>query len=77
MATALVNTGCFLGPALIQPLVGWVLDWHRSAAAPGVHSADEWQRGLWMLLGFSLFGLAGALLVRETHARGLTVPRTP
>ena len=75
MATALVNTGCFLGPALIQPLVGGVLDWHRSAAAPGVHSAEEWQRGLWVILGFSLFGLGSALFVRETHARGLTVAR--
>jgi len=77
MATALVNTGCFLGPALIQPLVGWVLDWHRSAAAPAVHSAEEWQRGLWVILGFSLFGLAAALFVRETHARGIAVSRTP
>ena len=77
MATTLVNTGCFLGPALIQPLVGLVLDWHRSAGAPGVHSAEEWQRGLWVILGFSLFGLAAALFVRETHARGVAVARTP
>jgi len=77
MATALVNTGCFLGPALIQPLVGWVLDWHRSAAAPGVHSTEAWQRGLWVILGFSLFGLAAALFVRETHARGVAVARAP
>ncbi len=77
MATALVNTGCFLGPALIQPLVGWVLDWQRSAAAPGAHSAEEWQRGLWVILGFSLFGLGAALFVRETHARGIAVARAP
>ena len=77
MATALVNTGCFLGPALIQPLVGWVLDWQRSAAAPGAHGAEEWQRGLWVIFGFSLFGLGAALFVRETHARGIAVPRAP
>jgi MFS family permease len=73
MATALVNTGCFLGPALIQPLVGWVLDWSGSAV-PRAHSADDWQRGLWVILGFSLFGLAAALFVRETHARGVVGP---
>jgi MFS family permease len=76
MATALVNTGCFLGPALIQPLVGWVLDW-RGAAAPGAHSAADWQRGLWVILGFSLFGLAAALFVRETRARGIAIARAP
>jgi len=74
MATALVNTGCFLGPALLQPLFGWVLDWDRAGAPPGTHSAAEWQRGLWVILGFSLFGLAAALLVRETRARGIARP---
>ncbi|MGH8682585.1 MAG: MFS transporter [Burkholderiales bacterium] len=77
MATALVNTGCFLGPALLQPLVGRVLDWHRAVATPGVHSAEEWQRGLWVILGFSLFGLGAALFVRETHARGIAAARAP
>jgi hypothetical protein len=62
---------------MIQPLVGWVLDWHRSAAAPGVHSVDEWQRGLWVILGFSVFGLAAGRFVRETHARGVTAARAP
>ncbi|HTO46041.1 MAG TPA: MFS transporter [Burkholderiales bacterium] len=71
MATALVNTGCFLGPALMQPVFGWVLDWDRAGAPPGAHSAAEWQRGLWVILGFSLLGLAAALFVRETRARGI------
>jgi predicted MFS family arabinose efflux permease len=74
MATALVNTGCFLGPALMQPLVGWVLDWGRASAAPAAHTAAEWQRGLWVILGFSLLGLASALFVRETRARGIARP---
>jgi MFS family permease len=71
MATALVNTGCFLGPALLQPLVGLVLDWDRAAAVPGTHSAAEWQRGLWVMLGFSLLGLVSALFVRETRGRSI------
>ncbi len=71
MATALVNTGCFLGPALMQPVFGWVLDWDRAAATPGAHTIAEWQRGLWVILGFSLLGLASALFVRETRARGI------
>jgi predicted MFS family arabinose efflux permease len=71
MATALVNTGCFLGPALMQPVFGWVLDWGRSAAVPGTHTAAEWQRGLWVILGFSSLGLVASLFVRETRARGI------
>jgi len=74
MATALVNTGCFLGPALLQPVFGWVLDLDRAVAAPGAHAAAEWQRGLWVLFGFSLFGLAAALFVRETRGRSLARP---
>jgi len=81
MATALVNTGCFLGPALLQPAFGWVLDWDRAAAAPGTlsaapgaHAALEWQRGLWVLFAFSLCGLAAALFVRETRARNVAGP---
>jgi len=74
MATALVNTGCFLGPALLQPLFGWVLDWDRTATVPGPHDVAEWQRGLWVILGFSLLGLGSALFVRETRARGIARP---
>ena len=71
MATALVNTGCFLGPALLQPIFGWVLDWDRATGAPGAHSPAEWQRGLWVILGFSLFGLLASLFVRETRAQSI------
>jgi MFS family permease len=75
MATALVNTGCFLGPALLQPVFGWVLDLDRAIATPGAHTAAEWHRGLWVLFGFSLFGLAAALLVRETRGRSIPPAR--
>lgn len=79
MAIALVNTGCFLGPALAQPLFGWVLDWGRAGGSPGAdtvantvaNTVADWQRGLWVIFGFSLLGLASALFVRETRARGV------
>lgn len=71
IATALVNVGCFLGPAIIQPMVGWALDFGRQNAGPAVHGADEWRRGLGVVIGFALFGLAAAVFVRETHGRGI------
>jgi len=45
IATAVVNTGIFLGAGILQPLVGWVLD--RSAAAG---TAVAWDRALWVLV---------------------------
>lgn len=52
-AMAVVNTGVFLGPTLVQPLVGWVLD--RSGYRPA----------LTVLAVLAAAGLASALLVRE------------
>ncbi len=72
MATSLVNTGVFLGPAIYQPLVGWVLDrgWRGGAALDmGVYTLDDFRLGLAVLLGFSLMGLGSTLFVKETFCR--------
>lgn len=74
-ATSVVNTGGFLGPAIYQPLVGWVLDISSGGAA---RSAEDWQRAMGVLFAFVLAGLACAFYVRETHARNIYIahPRT-
>jgi predicted MFS family arabinose efflux permease len=70
IATGVVNMGIFLGPAMMQPAVGWVLDLGRGAdAVAAAHSPEEWRRGLLVLAGLAAFGLASALFVRETRAR--------
>ena len=69
-ATSVVNTGGFLGPALYQPLVGWVLDVSSHGAA---HSLEDWRRALGVLFAFVLAGLASAFFVRETHCRNIYV----
>jgi sugar phosphate permease len=69
-ATSVVNTGGFLGPALCQPLVGWVLDISSHGAA---HSLEDWRRALGVLFAFVLMGLASAFFVRETHCRNIYV----
>ena len=71
-ATSVVNTGGFLGPALYQPLVGWVLDVSSHGAA---HSLEDWRRALGVLFAFVLTGLASAFFVRETHCRNIYVAR--
>ncbi|MBI2312318.1 MAG: MFS transporter [Betaproteobacteria bacterium] len=70
MATSLVNTGGFLGVAIYQPLVGWVLD---ASAGPGlrVYGKDDWRLGLGVLALLALAGFAAALFVRETHCRNI------
>lgn len=72
MATSVVNTGGFLGPALYQPLVGWVLD---ASSGGGARTLEDWRRALGVLFAFVLAGLVSALLVRETHCRNIYVAR--
>jgi len=69
MATSLVNTGAFLGAAILQPLVGWVID---SAAGGGALALPHYRVGLAVLLGFSLAGWLMAFALRETNCRYLS-----
>ncbi len=72
MATSVVNTGVFLGAALLQPLIGWIMDlgWDgRMADGARIYSATSHQLGVTVLFGVSLAGSLGALFVRETYCR--------
>jgi sugar phosphate permease len=72
MSTGVVNTGAFLGAALLQPLVGAMMDatWdgkmHEGAR---LYSAHDYRNGLGLLLVAATAGFAAAFFVRETHAR--------
>ena len=76
MAIALVNTGLFLGAAILQPAFGWAMDltWDGTLI-DGVrrYALADYQNGLWLSCGFALLALIGALFVRETHCRNLTL----
>jgi sugar phosphate permease len=65
MATSVVNTGGFLGPALFQPLVGWLID--RSEA--GAHTAQDYEAGLVFLMAVGLLGWLATFWQRETWCR--------
>lgn len=71
MAVSLVNTGVFLGAAILQPLVGWVLD--RATCGVGAHAAgpDEFRIAMVVLAVASLSGVAGAVFLRETGGRNI------
>jgi sugar phosphate permease len=67
-STSVANTGGFLGPALVQPLVGLVLDVSSRGAA---HSVDDWRRGLAVLFVFALFGWLCTFASTETRCRNI------
>lgn len=68
MATSLVNTGAFLGAAILQPLVGWVID--RAAGGSGnALTPESFQLGIAVLTGFALFGWLASFTLRETNCR--------
>jgi len=65
-ATSLVNTGGFLGTALLQPAVGLILD--LSAALP---PAEGYRRAALLLVLVAAAGAAAAFRLPETHARNV------
>jgi sugar phosphate permease len=76
MATSVVNTGTFLGAAVLQPLVGWVMDqgWDgKLLAGARVYSEHNYQVGLGIMFAFSIAGLIGAFFIRETNSGYITL----
>ncbi|MDR2240269.1 MAG: MFS transporter [Zoogloeaceae bacterium] len=74
MATSVVNVGVFLGPAILQPLVGWVMDLGWQGAMEGgarVYSDSDYRSGLILLAVFGALGAAATLFVRETRCRNI------
>ncbi len=72
MSVALVNTGLFLGAAVLQPAFGWVLDltWDGTLRdGVRVYATADYHHGLWLCFGAALLALLATPLVRETHCR--------
>jgi len=72
MTIALVNTGLFLGAAVMQPAFGWVLDLNWDGALRDgirVYGASDYRNGLWLSFGCALIALIAAPRVRETHCQ--------
>lgn len=72
MAIALVNTGLFLGAAIMQPLFGWVADlsWDgRLLDGARVYGWTGYRHGLMVSAGFAALAVLAATRIRETHCR--------
>lgn len=76
MAVGLVNTGLFLGAAIMQPLFGVVMDvtWDgRMTNGVRVYAATDYHYGFLLMLVFAVIGIAGGIKIKETHCRNVTV----
>ncbi|MCP4721025.1 MAG: MFS transporter, partial [Desulfobacteraceae bacterium] len=72
MGVSVVNTGCFIGTALAQPLFGYIADltWDGTMAnGIRIYSVSDYQNGFIAMLIFSILALAAAFRVRETYCR--------
>ena len=70
-ATSLVNTGGFLGTALFQPLVGWVLDHFRAGA-----TLEAYRSAAAVLTAIALLGVLAGFRIRETGCRNVYAARS-
>jgi predicted MFS family arabinose efflux permease len=73
-ATSVVNVGVFLGPAILQPLVGWVMDRSWQGGMEGgarLYTAADYRTGLLLMAGFAALGAVATLFIRETGCRNI------
>ncbi len=74
MSTSVTNMGGFLGGALLQPLVGWIMDlsWNGTMAdGVRVYAPGDFKLGLLLLAAVAWFGAMSAWRIRETHCRNI------
>ncbi len=71
MATGVVNTAPFLGGAVLQPLVGWVMDWTWQGGLNSeglrLYAQSDYRAGFAVLSVFLAISLVAAFRVRETY----------
>ncbi len=73
-AMSFLNMGVIGAGAILQPLIGWLLDlnWEgRYEAGRRIYSAAAYDGALWVLPVSAALTILLALLVRETHGRVL------
>lgn len=74
MAVSVVNMGCFIGTAIIQPLFGYIADltWDGTLVeGVRLYSAADYHNGFLVMLGLGIVAVIGAFRVRETNCRNI------
>jgi MFS family permease len=71
-AAGVCNMGSMMGPMLLQPAVGWMLDrqWHGTLAAGArVYQLEAYRAGFSLMLAWTVLSVVCLLLTRETNCR--------
>ena len=74
-ASGVVNMGVMMGPMLLQPGVGWILDQHwqgEMAEGVRVYSLEAYQSGFGLMLAWLALAMLLILFTRETHCKQMT-----
>ena len=74
-AAGVVNMGVMMGPMLLQPGVGWMLDQHwqgEMAEGVRVYSLEAYRSGFGLMLAWLALAMLLILFTRETHCKHLT-----
>ena len=74
MSTSVANMGGFMAGALLQPLVGWVMDLGWSGAMVGgarFYDVATWQKGVLVVAVCAILGAASCWWIRETRCRNI------
>lgn len=76
MAVSVVNMGCFIGTALMQPLFGYLADlsWDgKTVKGIRIYAEADYNNGFYLVLIFAVIAVLGTLRVRETHCRNISL----
>lgn len=78
MSTAVTNMGGFLTSALVQPLVGYVIDLHWAGTLANgmrVYTADDLRLGMALMAAVAALGAGAAWYLKETGCRNIWTER--
>ncbi|MFK5954198.1 MAG: MFS transporter [Desulfobacterium sp.] len=76
MAVSVVNTGCFIGTAVMQPLFGTIADatWSGTLVnGARVYAAADYHNGFIAMVLFALVAVVASFRIRETRCRNIYI----
>jgi MFS family permease len=78
--SGVVNTGVMVGPMILQPSVGWMLDRTWSGTVAGgarVYEVSAYRAGFGLMMAWVVASLLAILFTRETYCRQGELPPGP
>jgi len=73
--SGIINMGVMIGPTVLQPSIGWVLDKNwlgTTARGIRIYSLEAYQTGFSLMIAWVAVALCLLFLTRETHCRQVT-----